>query len=210
MPSRIVRFVSLVLLVGCLPAPHSVIGAACDDARDPCPEPLYCVLGRCQEDVPPDTVVLFSDFEAADSRWEGRRTQLSSAQRHDGGSSLQVIATETAPPAVETRANAIGGVAGIYCASAWVRHGLGNGLVTLEVRGFNVGGALVAPGPAITFMVPDSGRTFDRLQTGFFSDGGSVSDVRVSVSSNGASPADFYLDDVTVVRTVKPACPAAQ
>ncbi|MBL8954099.1 MAG: hypothetical protein JNK82_25205 [Myxococcaceae bacterium] len=207
---RPVSLVLLPLLFAACPEPHSVIGAACDDARDPCPEPLYCVLGRCQVDVPPDTVVLFSDFEAADNRWEGRRVSISSAQKADGGSSLLVTATETEPAAVETRANAIGGVAGLYCASGWVRHGLSNGAVTFELRGFSAGGALVAAGAPVTFALPDAGRTFARLQTGFFSDGGSVSDVRVSVASNGATPADFYLDDVTVLRTVKPTCPTAQ
>lgn len=207
MHDRMVRSVGLMLVfASCLPAPHTLIGASCDNVTDPCPEELFCVFRKCSENVPPDVTVLSSDFEGGTiAPWV--RGSLVTTHKHGGAASLRLAGADTTPPNATTNKAALPVATGLHCVTAWALHGLSSEPVTLQLRTYGVSGALSETSPTATFLQPATGKAWGKLATQLFVDAEVVTAIQLMLELNAPTPADFYVDDVTLIRTAKDTCP---
>lgn len=211
MRSRTMRRVSLMLLESaCLPEKHSVIGAACNDVTDPCPEDLKCSLGKCTDMPLPDFTVLSSPFETTWEPWStgagAQKFALVATPKHLGSSSVHVSGADSLPPNAYTKRDELVTDTGLHCVSAWLMHGMSNGPITMEFRSYKPNGATHETTPIESFAVPDAGKAWGQLTTQLSVDVTQVNKLELVIKT-GPAPADFYMDDVTIIRTAKPSCP---
>jgi hypothetical protein len=209
---------ALSAALGCLPPLTSAEGLPCDEGH-PCPDGLRCDARLCtaQAAVEPDVVLFTADFEAGVGPWIGVPSgALSQAvdQWRGGAASLKVSARDGAKGVgVETQPGQLAVGSGLYCATGWARHGLGSAALSLTLRALGgAGGAAVIaqsastdPGSSVT--VPASGKAFLELRAALRVDAATATDVRLRLDYQNPPPADFYLDDVKVLRTAAAACP---
>lgn len=206
------------MALGCLPPLTSAEGLPCDEGH-PCPDGLHCDARVCtgQAPIEPDVVLFTSDFEAGVGPWVGGPSSaLSQAvdQRRSGAASLRVGARDGVPAiGVETQPGQIAVGTGLYCATGWARHGLGTAALSLTLRALGgAGGAAViaqskSTDPGSSVAVPAGGRAFLEVRAALRVDAATATDVRLRLDYQNPPPADFYLDDVKVLRTASAACP---
>lgn len=201
----------LLTAAACLPAPHSLVGAACDPASDPCPSPLFCVAKQCSESVPPDETLLDDDFETSIAGWNAiATTRLSrgTVVKHGGTASFKLAAAEGAAPpfGAVSQTGRFTVKSGLYCASLFALHGTANGRITLEVRSTGATGAVVDKAVA-GFDVPTP-KAWQQMKAQLEVDLAAVSAVSLVVSCDTSiANADINVDDVKLVRTYGGSCP---
>ena len=201
---RRLAFLTLGLLTACLPELHEVLGRACDDAH-PCPDALFCVDGTCRADTPADVTVLDVTFESGLTSFEGttgaRLTASSAAHQGSGALRVSTGETSTLPFGALSLADAMTVGTGVYCASAWLEHGTGAANLSLTLRAYGGANGTSLLAESTPGVVQLSGsKQWLRATTQLGIDASTVSAVRLVVTSANAIPADFFVDDVRVVR----------
>jgi hypothetical protein len=209
---------ALITSVGCLPDFHPLEGAACD-ALKPCPGELRCLANLCLSAATPDAVLLTSDFEAGLGGWEGTPGSRVTAGPLSPRGGLQALRASGSDGSTsgfggQTTTTTLAVGSGRYCASGFALHGQGNGVLTMQLRAFGGAGGTAlltessAAAPGATARLPATGKIYQPLRVELEIDAAVVSSVRLVVTSSSPAPADFFIDDLTVIRTVN-ACPAA-
>ena len=214
--TRALWAVGSLLAMACMPPLHAIAGARCDPDHA-CPRDYTCIGNACTESAGAgggsgggSQVVFVDDFEAGVVSWEtpnGARIEQSTAQKNGGLASLRATVPESRTAMiVETSVGTIPAGAGRYCARAFVRHGTAAPCaIRMQLRAhqgstFVAGSDVNAPGAS-----QPNGATFRQVKCEL-GDVPASHGVTVRLDCGSPSPAEMFIDDVTVERT-SGACP---
>lgn len=200
----------------CLPDFHPLEGKACDATR-PCPESLTCIADICLNAAQADATLLTSDFEAGVGGWEalvGSRITPGTLSPHGGLQALRISGSDGSNAAFgsHTTASTLPVASGRYCATGFALHGLGTAPLTMQLRSFGGAGGTAllvessASAPGAAAKLPATGKAYQPVRAELEINSAVVSAVRLVVTTGSPAPADFFIDDLKVVRTVK-GCP---